>query len=52
LSHQKGDIEKLGAQLADAKARADKAIAALGTLADQIAAMAEARRPWWRRLAG
>jgi hypothetical protein len=32
---------------------ADKAIAALGVLADDIAKLAEARaqRPWWRRLA-
>jgi hypothetical protein len=31
------------------RVRADKAIAALGQLADQITALAEERaRPWWR----
>ena len=49
----KADIEKLEAGLAEANARADKAIAALGALADQIAKLAEERaRPWWRRLVG
>jgi len=39
------------AQLAEANARADKAIAALSTLADEIAKLAEERsRPWWRRI--
>jgi cell division septum initiation protein DivIVA len=55
---------RLAAQLATAEAqaaellahereRADKAIAALGKLADEIAKLAEQRsRPWWRRLVG
>ena len=44
--------EGLEGQLAEANARADKAIAALGTLADRLNALAAAEaRPWWRRLA-
>jgi hypothetical protein len=47
----KADVEKLEAKLAEANMRADRAIAALGALADEIAKLAEARsRPWWRRL--
>jgi hypothetical protein len=32
--------------------RVSTAIAALGELANQIGRLAEARRPWWRRLVG
>ena len=32
--------------------RADRAIAAFESLAQRLEAMAEARRPWWRRLVG
>jgi chromosome segregation ATPase len=55
----KADIEKIEAQLAtergdlaSERTRADKAIAAFESLAQRLEAMAEARRPWWRRLAG
>jgi hypothetical protein len=34
------------------RARADRAIAAFESLAQRLEAMAEARRPWWRRLVG
>jgi hypothetical protein len=41
------------AQLAEANARADAAIAALGALADRLNAMAIDRaRPWWKRIGG
>ena len=55
LADEKARAIGAEAQLADANARADKAIAALGTLADKIAKLAEerTRRPWWKRaLAG
>jgi hypothetical protein len=32
--------------------RADRAIAAFESLAQRLEAMAEARRPWWRRIVG
>ena len=41
----------LGADLAPERKRADKAIAAFEQLARRLEEMAEARRPWWRRLA-
>jgi hypothetical protein len=38
-------------QLAEANARADAAIAALGSLADRLNAMAvERAKPWWKRI--
>jgi hypothetical protein len=52
LTYEKARTTATEVQLAEANARADKAIAALGALADQIAALAEARKPWWRRLVG
>ena len=52
-------IETLRGQLAGAEARAGEeaaktaqAIAALQSLAERIETLAEARRPWWRRLVG
>ena len=44
------DAERL-ADLARERERADKAIAAFEQLARRLEEMAEARRPWWRRLA-
>ena len=57
----KADIEKLEAVIAMERERADRAlmvereradrsIAAFETLAWRLEEMAEARRPWWRRL--
>ena len=43
---------QLEAELEAERARAGKAIAECAALADQLAAHAEARRPWWRRLTG
>jgi hypothetical protein len=62
----KGENETLKAQLAAAEGRATaesiraneenaktaQAIAAFETLAQRLEAIAEARRPWWRRLVG
>jgi chromosome segregation ATPase len=52
-------VETLKGQLAAAEARAGEeaaktaqAIAAFQNLAEQLEAIAEARRPWWRRLVG
>jgi hypothetical protein len=52
-------VETLKAQLAGAEARAgeeaaktERAIAAFESLAVKLEAMAEGRRPWWRRLVG
>jgi hypothetical protein len=45
-------IRASAAQLGLERARADKAIAAFESLAQRLEAMAEARRPWWRRLVG
>jgi hypothetical protein len=44
------DVEKLEALLASERERADRAIAAFEGLARRLEAMAEASRPWWRRL--
>jgi hypothetical protein len=41
---------QLAAELAAARATAEKAIAEYASLAERLAAIAEARRPWWRRL--
>jgi hypothetical protein len=52
-------VDTLREQLAAAEARAGeesakaaRAIQAFADLADRLDALAEARRPWWRRLAG
>jgi DNA repair exonuclease SbcCD ATPase subunit len=52
-------VDMLKAQLASAEARAGEeaaktaqAIAAFEQLAQRLEALAEARRPWWRRLVG
>ena len=45
-------IHKLEVQLAAERERADKAISAFERLAERLEAMAAAKRPWWRRLAG
>jgi hypothetical protein len=34
------------------RATAEKAIAEYASLAERLAAIAEAQRPWWRRLVG
>jgi hypothetical protein len=45
--------DTLEAQLAEANARADRAISAFASLADRLDALAAERaRPWWKRLAG
>jgi hypothetical protein len=43
---------EIAADLAVEKARAGRAIEAFAALADRLDTLAEARRPWWRRLAG
>jgi hypothetical protein len=43
---------QLAAELAAARASAEKAIAEYASLAERLVAIAEARRPWWRRLVG
>ncbi len=43
---------RLAAELAAERARAGKAISEYAALADQLVALAEAHRPWWRRLLG
>ena len=49
----KADVDKLEAQLAAERARADAAIAAFASLADKLDALAAERaRPWWKRLRG
>jgi len=40
------------ADLAGARARTEKAIAAFASLADRLEALANQRRPWWQRLVG
>jgi DNA repair exonuclease SbcCD ATPase subunit len=57
LEHRAAEIDTLKAQLARAETRASeesaktaRAIAAFQSLAERLEAMAEARRPWWRRL--
>jgi hypothetical protein len=57
IDHRGAEIDTLKAQLAAANARAGEesaktaqAIAAFEGLARRLEAMAEARRPWWRRL--
>jgi hypothetical protein len=54
-----GHVDTLKAALAGAEARAGEeaakttqAIAAFQSLAERLEAIAEARRPWWRRLVG
>jgi hypothetical protein len=54
-----GHVDTLKAALAAAEARASEesaksaqAIAAFSALAERLEAIAEARRPWWRRLVG
>jgi hypothetical protein len=41
----------LKADLADERARTEKAISAFASLADRLDELAAQRRPWWRRLA-
>jgi hypothetical protein len=49
----KAENADLRGQLAEANARADAAIAALGALADRLNALAlERSRPWWKRIGG
>jgi DNA repair exonuclease SbcCD ATPase subunit len=55
----KGELETLKGQLVGAEAMAGEeaaktaqAIAAFQSLAERLEAIAEARRPWWRRLVG
>jgi hypothetical protein len=55
----KTENERLAGQLAGAEARAGEeaaktaqAIRAFESLAERLEALAEARRPWWRRLVG
>jgi hypothetical protein len=43
---------EISADLAAEKARAGRAIEAFAALADRLDTLAEARRPWWRRLVG
>jgi hypothetical protein len=43
---------QLTAELATVRATAERAIAEYASLAERLAAIAEARRPWWRRLVG
>jgi hypothetical protein len=43
---------QLAAELAAMRATAEKAIAEYASLAERLAAIAEAQRPWWRRLVG
>ena len=43
---------QLAAELAATRATAEKAIAEHPSLAERLAAIAEARRPWWHRLVG
>jgi hypothetical protein len=43
---------QLAAELAAMRATAEKAIAEYASLAERLAAIAEAPRPWWRRLVG
>ena len=45
-------IAQLAAELAAVRATAEKARAECASLAERLAAIAEARRPWWRRLVG
>jgi DNA repair exonuclease SbcCD ATPase subunit len=59
LDHRGAEIDTLKGQLAGAEGRAAaesaktaQAIAAFESLAQRLEAMAEARRPWWRRLVG
>jgi hypothetical protein len=58
-SHQQGperqgadliERNQLAVELAATRATAEKAIAEHPSLAERLAAIAEARRPWWRRL--
>jgi len=43
---------QLAAELVAVRATAEKAIAEYASVAERLAAIAEARRPWWRRLVG
>jgi hypothetical protein len=43
---------QLAAELAAVRATAEKALAEYASLAERLAVIAEARRPWWRRLVG
>jgi hypothetical protein len=43
---------QLAAELAAMRATAEKAIAEYASLAERLAAIAGAQRPWWRRLVG
>jgi hypothetical protein len=59
LEHRGAEVDTLKAQLAGAETRASEesaktaqAIAAFESLARRLEAIAEARRPWWRRLVG
>ena len=52
LERRGADVDRLAADLAGERARADKAIAAFESLAQRLEEMAAARRPWWRRLVG
>ena len=48
----KGEVERLKAQASEESAKTAQAIAAFESLAQRLEAMAEAKRPWWRRLVG
>ena len=52
LERRGADVDRLAADLAGERARADKAIATFESLAQRLEEMAAARRPWWRRLVG
>jgi hypothetical protein len=49
---QAADLAERNAQLAAERAKAEKAITEYAALAERLAALSEARRPWWRRLVG
>jgi hypothetical protein len=49
---QAADLTERNAELAAMRATAEKAIAEYASLAERPAAIAEVRRPWWRRLVG
>jgi hypothetical protein len=52
LANAEGRADGAMTDIGHERARADRAIAAFESLAQRLEAMAQARRPWWRRLAG
>jgi chromosome segregation ATPase len=50
LAAAEARADKTAADLAAEQARTTQAIAAFESLAEKLEALAEARRPWWRRL--